>query len=171
MARIWDLISQRLAVLDRITFTGRSIQVVPTAAVAAVASTANIGVVGSQQKLLAAMYQDTTTNLGAGAVFTGTARDTQVATTAPYLAYGKFQVGVVSDLAGTVYIDASTNGTNWYPAIVPVALTTMTDSDGTTTRFVANVEYNCVSRYVRLKVKNTAGTTSVLSVWSRVIGD
>ena len=137
---------------------------------ALVAGTANVGVVGTIQKLLANPYADTTTNLAAAAVYTGTLRNLQVGTTAPYYYYGAFSVLTFSDKTGTLYIDESADGSNW-TCVYSVNTSEVTDSDGTTKRNVCNIEHKPTMRYARLKYKNTSGdTTTVLSITSRVIG-
>lgn len=133
------------------------------------ASTATIGVVGTHQKLLAAMYADTTANLAASAVFTGTSRDTQVGTSAPYLAFGSFKVAVATDKAGSLYIEESTDGTTW-AGMAKIDGASTEDSTGAT-KVVASTLYNPSARYVRLAWKNTSGdTTTFMRIWSRVIG-
>lgn len=137
---------------------------------ALVAGTANVGVVGTLQKLLSNPYTDTTSNLAASAVYTGTARDLQIGTTAPFYYYGGFSVLTVSDKAGTLYFDESQDNTNWYCPF-SVNTTAITDSDGTTIRNVISYDYKPTARYVRLKYKNTSGdTTGLLFISSRVIG-
>lgn len=140
---------------------------------ALVAGTATIGVVGSHQKLLAAMYADTVATLAAGATFTGTARDTQVATTAPYLAFGTFRVQALSDKALSLFIDESTDGTTWHTVYKKDA-TAVADYAGTPASLnVVNLDWNCTARFVRAVIKNTeaSAANTVCKMWSRVIGD
>ena len=136
------------------------------------AGTATIGVVGSHQKLLAAMYADTVATLAAGATFTGTSRDTQVGTTAPFLAFGTFRVRAISDKALSLYIDESTDGTTWHTMYVKAA-TDVIDYAGTpATLKVASLNYKPTARYVRLTIKNTeaSAANTICKMWSRVIG-
>jgi len=57
------------------------------------------------------MYADTTTNLGASATFTGTTRD--MGTRTPY---ARFAATATAGVAGTLRIEMSVNGTNWFKA-------------------------------------------------------
>lgn len=140
---------------------------------ALVAGTATIGVVGSQQKLLAAMYADTVAILAAGATFTGTARDTQVAATAPFLSFGTFRVEAISDKALSLFINESTDGTTWHTVYKKDA-TAVADYAGTPASLnVVNLDWNCTARYVRAVIKNTEASdvNTICKMWSRVIGD
>lgn len=140
---------------------------------ALVAGTATIGVVGSHQKLLAAMYADTVATLAAGATFTGTSRDTQVSTSAPYLAFGTFRVQALSDKALSLFIDESTDNSTWHTVYKKDA-TAVVDYAGTPASLnVVNLEWNCTARYVRAVIKNTEAiaANTVCKMWSRVIGD
>jgi len=136
------------------------------------AGTANIGVVGTHQKLLAAMYADTVATLAAAATFTSTARDTQVAATAPFLAFGEVQVLAISDKALSLYVDESVDSSAWHTVKV-LAATDVVDYAGTpATLKVASLNYKPTARYVRLTIKNTEATdaNTICKMWSRVIG-
>lgn len=137
---------------------------------ALVAGTANIGVIGSLQKLLANPYTDTSANLAASAVYTGASRDLQIGTTAPYYYYGGFSILTVSDKTGTLFVEESQDNTNWY-CVYSVNTSIITDDVGGT-KNVASMDYKPTARYIRLKYKNTHATdaTTSLLVTSRVIG-
>lgn len=135
--------------------------------------TANIGVVGLQQKLLAAMYADTVATLEAGSRFTGTARDTQVSTSAPYLAFGTFRVEAISDKALSLFIDESTDGTTWHTVYKKDATAVANYAETPVSLNVVNLDWNCTARYVRAVIKNTEASdvNTICKMWSRVIGD
>lgn len=80
-----------------------------------------------------------TTPLGGGATFTGTSRDV--------LQYAAVEVFAYSDVAGTLYLDFSTNGTNWDLSI-PYALTAGSTLD---------VPSGPHTRYFRVRYVNGGG--------------
>ncbi|QKZ15887.1 hypothetical protein [Spirosoma sp. KUDC1026] len=59
------------------------------------------------------LFADSNTNLAANAVFTGTSRD---AGTSP--AYRKYHAGGIASHTGVMKIQASTNGTTWFDALI-----------------------------------------------------
>lgn len=73
--------------------------------------TSNIGTSGL------VVYTDSATNLASGATFTGTSRDGGATP-----AYNKFIVNAYANQAGTLYIEKSTDNTNWRLAAKPVAV-------------------------------------------------
>ena len=163
--------------IEKLNFdTANRLRVVADLGTAAVlsAGTANIGVVGTHQKLLAAMYADTVATLAAGATFTGTSRDTQVGAAspvAPFYAFGQFQVLAISDKTASLYIDESTDGTNWHTVYVQAGAAVADYAGSPATLYVASLNYKCTARFIRAVLKNTSGdTNTICKMWSRVIG-
>lgn len=102
-------------------------------------------------------YTDSGTNLASGAVFQGTWRYLN-----SFTQYNSYNVEVISDQAGTLYIERTNdNGTTFAP-IASTATTTVTRSDGTTFQ-VAQLSTKLVgflsNTGVRAVFKNTSGAT------------
>ena len=99
-------------------------------------------------------YTDTTTNLGAGATFTGTDRDQGSA----ILIQGKIRARVFASHPGTLYIEQGrTNSTYRSPA--EHIFSVLADT-------VLQVEVPTVTRYWRVRYVNGATTTTTLEVLS-----
>lgn len=92
-------------------------------------------------------WNETTTNLGASATFTGAARDvgTSVGTQSRYAA---FNVTATAGVAGTVRIEMSNDGTTWYRASADTAVS----ANG-----VVTLSVPVVTRYYRGVYVNGAG--------------
>jgi len=123
--------------------------------------TSRIGTVCIDEKLLAAPYTDTTTALGAGAAFTGTARDLQITTTSPFEHLGEIRAYATADQSGTLYIDESPDNTTWINGVKSVALAA---------NEVKGIEHKPAYRYVRVRYVNGATAQGSFRLWSRVAG-
>lgn len=100
--------------------------------------TANIGTSG----LVA--YTDSSTNLAGAATFTGTSRDGGATP-----AYNLFVANAYANQAGTLYVEKSTDNTNWRLAAKPVAVAI---------DLPEQVEVRVTTRYMRVRYVN--GTTA-----------
>ena len=101
-------------------------------------------------------YDDSSTNLGSSATFTGTSRDATVTATATAFANAATYAGEVralaeSDVTGTLWLEASRDNSNWrrVRSVPTVAIT----GGG----FAAELEYKPAWRYWRIGYTNGAG--------------
>jgi hypothetical protein len=101
-------------------------------------------------------YDDSSTNLGSSATFTGTSRDATVTATATAFANAATYAGEVralaeSDVTGTLWLEASRDNANWrrVRSVPTVAIT----GGG----FAAELEYKPAWRYWRIGYTNGAG--------------
>lgn len=102
-----------------------------------------IDTVKIKQNVLASNLNSSTTNLASGATFTGLAEST--------LDYAGIQVSLKTDQNCTVYVDQSTDGSNW-------------DINDTFTYYYSNGgaswTVQAVNSYVRVRVKNNGASTT-----------
>jgi hypothetical protein len=108
-------------------------------------------------------YDDSSTNLGAAATFTGTSRDLTVTATATAFAnagtYAKeFRVSAESDVTGTLWIETSRDNTNWRRA-KSVATTAVTGGG-----FFAEIVHLPSWRYIRVGFTNGAGAQARFTI-------
>jgi hypothetical protein len=108
--------------------------------------TANIGTSGL------VTYTDSTTNLAGAATFTGTSRD---AGATP--AYNNFIVNAYANQAGTLYVEKSTDNTNWRLAAKPVSVAI---------DLPEQVEVLVTTRYMRVRYVNGAVAQTQFSLTS-----
>lgn len=102
--------------------------------------TANIGTFGGL------VYTDSSANLGVSAAFSGTSRDA-----GSTVGYGVFAANAYADQAGTLFIEKSTDNTNWRPAAqVAVAATVP-----------AELRIFITTRYNRVRYVNGAAAQTV----------
>lgn len=97
------------------------------------------------------IYADSTTALGISATFTGTSRDLGAEN-----AYTEFVASATADVAGTLNVDASTNGTTWF-----LAGTAAVAANG-----VAEVKAAVTARYYRVRYVNGAAAQATFSLRS-----
>jgi hypothetical protein len=162
-----DVIEYLLQVLPRLSVDPTNyLRVSPSALIA---GTAYIGYVGLVQKPLAAPYADTVTSLGANAVFTGTSRNTQISTSSPYSMYAGIIAASYADVAGTLFIQESTDNSAWRTVARQDAVG-IVDTDGATTRYVAQIAWKAAQIYVRVMYRNGAGAQAAFNLSSRIIG-
>ena len=107
--------------------------------------TSNIGTAGLTA------YTDSVANLAGAAVFTGTSRDGGVTP-----AYNMFVASAVSDQAGTLKIQKSTDNTNWRDAAT-IAVTANTPVE---------ITAKCTARYYRVLYTNGATLQTLFSLTS-----
>lgn len=108
--------------------------------------TANLGT------MLSALYIDSSTNLGASAVYTGASRDAGSSNT-----YSRFVARSFTDQIGTLAIQDSTDGTTWRTV----------KSIDTVANTMADLDVEVVSRYHRVVFTNgAANATTILRVTS-----
>jgi hypothetical protein len=124
-----------------------------TPAVSLASTVANLGVVNGSR------FEDSTSNLGIGAVFNGTARDNGATATAQ--SFGSFVVTVFADQASAangLVIQGSTDGTtNW-----------RTLRSATVAINVAKtIGFPTVFRFMRVQYTNGAVATGVLNIQSQ----
>jgi len=110
-------------------------------------------------------YDDSSTNLGASATFTGTSRDLTVTATATAFAnaatYGKeLRVSAESDVTGTLWLEISRDNTNWRR--VKSVATSAVAGGG----FFAEIIYRPSWRYARVGYTNGAGAQARFSIGS-----
>ena len=108
--------------------------------------TANIGTSG------VTAYTDSATNLAIGATFTGTSRDGGATP-----AYNIFVANAYADQAGTLYVEKSTDNTNWLLAAKPLAVSADT---------AEVIEVRCTARYHRVRFLNGGVAQTVFSLTS-----
>jgi hypothetical protein len=108
--------------------------------------TSNIGTSGL------VVYTDSATNLAGAATFTGTSRD---GGSTP--AYNKFIVNAYTNQAGTLYVEKSTDNTNWRLAAKPVAVAI---------DLPEQVEVLVTTRYMRVRYVNGATAQTLFSLTS-----
>lgn len=132
--------------------------------------TNTLGSVNINQRLLALPYTDTTTVLAANAVYTGTARDTQISSSSPYPHFGIFQIFSYSDQVGTLFVQESPDNVTWV-TIMRIDTSPIVDTDGATTRNVAIHTHYATLRYVRVAYRNGAVLQTVFRLSSRVVGN
>ena len=102
-------------------------------------------------------WTDSTANLAAGAVFTGTARD---AGTATALNNSRFVGRTFSDQAGTLFIEQSRDGTVWRgPAGIAVAANEVREFNVT-----------IITRFVRVRYLNGATAQTAFELLSALQG-
>lgn len=98
---------------------------------------------------------ESTTNLGASATFTGSARDAWLMTGSPK----DFYAHVSASHAGTLRVEQSTDGTTWRRASADVAVA----AGG-----VGSVRLPVTARYYRVVYVNGATATTSLMITSRL---
>lgn len=108
--------------------------------------TSNIGTSGL------VVYTDSATNLASGATFTGTSRDGGATP-----AYNKFIVNAYANQAGTLYVEKSTDNTNWRLAAKPIAVGI---------DLPEQVEVLVTTRYMRARYVNGGVAQTVFSLTS-----
>lgn len=96
-------------------------------------------------------YTDSVANLAGAAVFTGTSRDGGAT-----LGYNEFVASAVSDQAGTLKIQKSTDNTNWRDAAT-IAVTANTPVE---------ITAKCTARYYRVLYTNGATSQTLFSLTS-----
>jgi hypothetical protein len=110
-------------------------------------------------------FDDSATNLGASATFTGTSRDLTVTATATAWAnaatYGQeLRVGAESDVTGTLWLEVSRDNTAWR-RVKSVATTAVTGGG-----FYAEIVHRPSWRYARVGYTNGAGAQTRFSIGS-----
>ena len=90
------------------------------------------------------IYPESTTNLGSSATFTGSAKD--FGTGGVPADFTFYRASAYSSSAGTLYIDFSADGTNWYPAL----------TQAVTAAAAQNVVVPITARFYRTRFVNSA---------------
>ena len=110
-------------------------------------------------------YDDSSTNLGAAATFTGTSRDLTVTATATAMANAatyasELRVSAESDVTGTLWLEVSRDNSNWrrVKAIATAAVT----GGG----FAAEIIHRPSWRYARVGYTNGAGAQARFAIGS-----
>ena len=114
------------------------------------------------EKLLATPYVDSTTALGASATFTGTTRNLQVSTSPIIVYYAGVRAIVTANVAGTLYIDESPDGSTWLQGAASAAVAAGA---------VVTLSYKAVNGYVRVRYVNGSTAQSSFGLYSRIVGD
>ena len=94
-------------------------------------------------------FADTAAALGANGVFNGTARDFSVTQRTK-----GFRAASTADVAGTLFIEQSNDGTNWVMTH-SAATVSVTDADAVA-RHIARIDAEVVSRFARVRYRNGA---------------
>lgn len=108
-------------------------------------------------------YADTSTALAANAVFNGTARDFTATQRV-----NEFRASSTSDVAGTLFIEQSSDGTNWNMTHRQDT-TSVADADATT-RHIAIINAMVCARYARVRYRNGATPQTVFRLISMQTG-
>ncbi len=135
--------------------------------------TANLGAATTRAGFFAAhgfWYDDSSTNLAAGATFTGTSRDLFAAATGTAWATATVQgkevrVSAESDVTGTLWIETSRDNTNWR-RVKSVATTAVTGGG-----FFAEIVHRPSWRYLRVGYTNGAGAQARFTINSATVGN
>ena len=112
------------------------------------ASTLTTMTTGNIQSINTA-FADTAAALGANAIFNSTARDFTVTQRA-----NRFRVASTADVAGTLFVEQSNDGTNWV-LTHSQATAGVADADGAA-RHIAVIDAPVVNRFARVRYRNGA---------------
>jgi len=170
--QLLDIIKKYTRVLSRLsvdTVGALRVNIVTTVAPALAAGSAVIGYTAVTQKLLASAYVDSTTNLGANAVFTGTSRTFEISSssTGMYAHFGTFQVSAYANVAGTLFIQESSDNSTWQ-TVYRKDLEAIVDTDGSTTIYSASNTWKPTRKYGRVMFRNGSGAQGTFHLDSRV---
>lgn len=137
---------------------GRGQAVAGQAIGVAVTSSVAVGIAGNVSNVPAGsghlVYADTVTALAAGATFTGTSRDITAAPT-----YQRMVAQAFANVAGTLFIERSADGTTWFPAAQRDVLANIP----------AEAECFITARFYRVRFLNGAAAQTSFSLTSAVL--
>jgi hypothetical protein len=111
-------------------------------------------------------YTDSLTPLAGNATYTGTSRQCSMSG----VPSNKFRVGVYADQAGTLYIQVSPNGTDWYDAKFKSDAGTWVVSLAVSATTFAWAELPLCLPYVRVKYTNGATIQTIFKLYSALLG-
>jgi hypothetical protein len=141
---------------------GGTIGTVSTVSTLTTASTLTTMTTGNIQSINTA-FADTSTTLGANAVFNGTSRDFSTTQRT-----NRFLAASTADQAGTLFVEQSNDGTNW--VMTHSQATASTPDADATARHIARIDAEVCNRFARVRYRNGATAQSAFRLISKQQG-